>query len=153
MKKRTNTVRTSLLLMAFLFCLVTCERTDIKPEVTDASEIPNVNTNTPPVDRFVGTWVRYNETRKDTLRFSDNGIMTYTLGDYHSDGSLYIDQYFYECTDNYLINYNNNSVRDYSPQLHYVVFNEDNTLLNLGTFNFLPADVGMVYSVLFKKID
>lgn len=153
MKKRTNAVRTSLLLMAVLFCLVTCERTEIKPEVTDSSEIPNVNTNTSPADRLVGTWVRYNETWKDTLRFSENGTMIYTLGDYHSDGSLYIDQYFYECTDNYLINYNNNGVHDYSPQLHYVEFNEDNTLLELGTFNFLPVDVAVVYSVLFKKID
>ena len=75
MKKRTNAVRTSLLLMAVLFCLVTCERTEIKPEVTDSSEIPNVNTNTSPADRLVGTWVRYNETWKDTLRFSENGTM------------------------------------------------------------------------------
>ena len=141
-----------IILTAMFFCLISCERPEIKPDDYEENDISQTSV-TSPADRFVGTWVRYNETRKDTLRFSENGTMIYTLGDYHADGSVYIDQYFYECTNNYLINYNNNDIRDYLPQFHLVEFNEDNTLLKIGTFTFLPVDVGVVYSVLFKKID
>ena len=109
---------------------------------------------TSPKDRLVGTWVRYSESKNDTLRFSDDGIFVYTLGDYPSEGHLYIDQYFYECTDHYLINYNNVDVLDYTPQIHYIEFSADNTYLLLDLFTFYPGfQVDMIYSVLFKKID
>ena len=153
MKKINHILGLAIILSVMFFYSTSCERPEIKPDNYEESEISEIISVTYPADRLVGTWVGYNETWKDTLRFSENGTMIYTLGDYHSDGSLYIDQYFYECTDNYLINYNNNGVHDYYPQLHYVEFNEDNTLLKLGTFNFLPVDVAVVYSVLFKKID
>lgn len=153
MKKINHILGLAIILSVMFFYSTSCERPEIKPDNYEESEISEIISVTYPADRLVGTWVRYNETWKDTLRFSENGTMIYTLGGYHSDGSVYIDQYFYECTDNYLINYNNNGICDYLPQLHYVEFNENNTLLKLGTFTFLPADVAMVYSVLFKKID
>ena len=139
----------ALILIVSIFSMISCERPVIEPEVPDTSENPDAITNILPADRFVGTWVRYNETRKDTLRFSDEGVFVYTLGE--DNGNIYTDQYFYESTDNFLLLFKDFS--NYNHETHYIEFKESNTLLKIGNFTFLPVDVDVVYSVQFKKID
>lgn len=138
------------LLLTVIFCIVSCERPEIKPEQSDTLEELSATT---PADRFVGTWVRYwNSERKDTLRFSNDGIFVYSLGEYLSDGSVYTDEYYYECSDNFLFYYKDPS--SYGFDTHYIKFYDDNTAFTLYNFTLYPGpDVTVVYNVTYKKID
>lgn len=149
MKKTCYIVVSTLILSVALFYLISCERTEIKPE---QHEVPDPVLYTSPTERLVGTWVRYwDSDRYDTLRFSNDGTFVYSLGGYLSNGNLYTEDYYYECTENYLINSNN--PYDFIHEIHFLEFNEDNTVVKLHNFTFLPVDVSVVYSVTFKKID
>ena len=106
-----------------------------------------------PADRFVGTWVRYwNSDHKDTLRFSNDGNFVYSLGEYNSDGSVYTDVYYYECSDNFLFYYKDPS--SYGFQTHYIEFYDNNTAFTLYNFTLYPGfQPDMSYDVTYKKID
>lgn len=150
MKNNRRIGNAAVILLALVFCMISCERTEIKPETSGTSGNPDAITNTSPSDRLVGTWVRYwDSDRRDTLKFYNDGVFVYTLGE--DNANPYIDQYFYECTNNFLLNFKDFS--NYYHETHYIKFYEDNTLLELGNFTFLPVDVDVVYSVLFRKID
>ena len=151
MKNIYYTISTTMLLFAFLFCIVSCERPEIKPEQSESLETASVTSIS---DWLVGTWVRYwDSSDKDTLRFSDNGTLEYSLCDFPNYGLLYTMNYFYECTDNYLISYFDLS--DYYHIPNYIEFTEDHTVILLHNFIFHPGSVEgtMSYDVYFKKID
>lgn len=150
MKKIKGIERLTSLLLAVIFCTVSCERPEIKPEQQDTIEEVAVIT---PADRFVGTWVRYWESNtKDTLRFSNDGIFVYSLGNYNSDGSVYTDEYYYECSDNFLFYYKDPS--SYGFDTHYIKFYDDNTAFTLYNFTLYPGvEPAVVYNVTYKKID
>ena len=151
MEKKKNIIRITIMLMIVLCCTTTCERPEIKPEAFENPAVSNTITNHSLADKLVGSWVRYWEGRRDTLRFSDDGLFVYTLGDFLENGNVYTDQYYYDCTNHFLINFKDSS--DYIHQVHYIQFYEGDTLFKLGNFTFLPVDVEVVYDVLFKKID
>lgn len=148
MKNQTNIFCPVLFLLTVLFCAVSCERPEIKPDHSDSSDEVPVTLSS---DRLVGTWVRYWDSDiKDTLRISNDGTFVYTLGDFY--GSTYTKDYFYESTDNYLIDFNNPS--DFRHQVHYLEFYDENTVLTLHNFSFYPGfEPSVIYSVAFKKID
>ena len=150
MKKVKSIVCLTSLFLAVLFCMASCERTEIKPEQQDTIEDVSVTT---PADRLVGTWVRYWESdTKDTLRFSNDGIFVYSLGNYNSDGSVYTDEYYYECSDNFLFYYKDPS--SYGFGTHYINFYQDNTVFKIHNFTLYPGpEVTVVYDVTYKKID
>ena len=138
------------LLLSFIFCTSSCERPEIKPEQQDTSEEVSVTT---PSDRFVGTWVRYLDSDyKDTLRFSNDRILIYSLGEYLSDGIIYTDEYYYECSDNFLFYYDDPS--SYGFDTHYIKFYDDRAILTIYNFTLYPGpQMGIIYDVTFKKID
>jgi len=150
MEKIKSIVCIASLLLAVVFCTVSCERPEIKPEQQDIPEEVPVTT---PDDRFVGTWVRYWESdTKDTLRFSNDGIFVYSLGDYNSDGSAYTDEYYYECSDNFLFYYKDLS--SYGFQTHYIKFYDNNTAFTLYNFTLYPGvQPDISYDVTYKKIN
>ena len=150
MKRTKSIVRLISLLLAVLFYTVSCERPEIKPEQQDTSEETPVTT---PADRFVGTWVRYwNSDHKDTLRFSNDGNFVYSLGGYNSDGSVYTDEYYYECSDNFLFYYKNPS--GYGFDTHYIKFYDNNTAFTLYNFTLYPGvQPAISDDVTYKKID
>lgn len=150
MKKVKSIVSLTSLFLAVIFCTVSCERPEIKPEQQDTIEEVSVTT---PANRFVGTWVRYWESEtKDTLRFSNEGIFVYSLGEYFSDGSVYTDEYLYECSDNFLFYYKDPS--SYVFDTHYIKFYDDNTAFTLYNFTLCPGvHPDIIYNITYKKID
>jgi hypothetical protein len=148
MKKNKNMIYKGLFLFVALFYMISCERNEIKPEQANTSE--NV-TETPPSDKLVGMWVRYWDSDiKDTLRFSDDGTLLYTLGDFY--GSAYAKDYYYENTGNYLIDFDD--FDDFRQQTHYLEFYDGDTVFTLHNFSFFPGiEPSVVYGVVFKKID
>lgn len=153
MKKIKNIEFLTFSWLAVIFCMLSCERPEIKPEYPETPEINEDASNPSPSDRFVGTWVRYwNSDINDTLKFTENGIFVYSLGEYNSDGSVYTDEYYYECSDNFLFYYKNPS--SYGFDTHYIEFNEDNTILKFNNFTLYPGpQVTVIYNIYFKKID
>lgn len=142
----------AIILLSHIICLISCERTEIKPEVSGTSVIPDAATNISPADRLVGTWVRYWDSNiHDTLKFSADGTFVYISGNYFSNGDSYIKDYYYECTDNYLIRFNNPS--DIIHQTHFLEFYYNETVFTLHNFTFIPVGIDLSYSVTFKKID
>ena len=150
MKKNKKTV---LCLLVVLFCTASCERPEIKPENSDTPETQENAFTVSPSDRLVGTWVRYYDSnKKDTLRFSKDGTFVYSLGEYLSDGSLYTDEYYYECSDNFLFYYKNPS--SHGHDTHYIEFYYDNTVFTFHNFTLYPGvQLSMIYNTPFKKID
>jgi hypothetical protein len=150
MEKIKSIVCLTSLLLAVMFCTVSCERPEIKPEQQDNPEDVSVTTN---ADRFVGTWVRYwSSDHKDTLRFSNNGIFVYSLGEYNSDGSVYKDEYYYECSNNFLFYYKDPS--SYGFDTHFIKFYDGDTAFTLYNFTLYPGvEPAVVYNVTYKKID
>lgn len=156
MKKNDIRIYLIIFLLIGLSSMVSCERQEIKPDISEVSEThegSNVVSNTSPADRFVGTWVRYSDSDiKDTLRFSNDGTFVYSLGGLYSDGSLYTDEYYYESSNNFLFYYKDPS--SYSFGSNYIQFYYDNTVFTFHNFTLYPGpQVTMVYNVSFKKID
>lgn len=141
----------SFFLSALLIGLLSCERSEIKPGQAEALGQPETISGASSLNKLVGTWVRYSGSRRDTLRFSDNGVLIYTLGNESGKGNVYRELYFYECTEHYLVDFKDSS--DYNHTPHCIEFNEDNTQLLLGNFTFLPTDVAQIYAIRFKKIE
>ena len=129
MKKIKSIECLTLLLLAVLFCTVSCERPEIKPDQQDTPEEVSVTTN---ADRFVGTWV--------------------SLGEYNSDGSVYTDEYYYECSDNFLFYYKNPS--SYGFNTNHIEFYDGDTAFTLYNFTLYPGpEPAVIYNVTYKKID
>ena len=55
MKKKIFTVCINSILFAVLFCMISCERPEIKPEQADE---PTTSSGTLSTDKIVGTWVK-----------------------------------------------------------------------------------------------
>lgn len=123
---------------------VSCEKPEPEPEppATPVEE-PVVTT----AERLVGKWVLdgYYAKSRDTLLFTDNGKMFY-----YSDGSSDTTVYYYECSEQFLIFYNNN-IEHYSPQPHYIKFYDDYTYFVIYNYPFLVLDV--ILNAGFKKVD
>lgn len=154
MKKTYYIVSITFVLMSVLFCVNSCERPEIKPGESEVPTSPTSASVSYPADWLIGTWVQYSETEKDTLRFSQDGTLVYTLGDFYSVGEDYTKEYLYECTDNYLIIFNNLS--DWNHGTCYIEFTEDRTICLIHDFNILhPGAVEgtTCFSMYFKKID
>jgi hypothetical protein len=153
MKKIKSIECLTLLLLAVIFCMPSCERPIIKPEHPETPEVNEDVSNSSPSDRFVGTWVRYwNSDTNDTLKFTEDGIFIYSLGEYNSDGSVYTDEYHYECSDNFLFYYKNPS--SYGFNTNYIKFYDGDTAFTFYNFTLYPGpQVTMIYNITYKKID
>lgn len=128
---------------------ISCDRPEIEPELPAISvEEPAVTT----AERLVGKWARdwYYTSSKDTLLFTDDGKCFCIFGDYYSNGSPDTTAYHYECSEQFLILYNNNT-EQYSPQPHYVEFYDDYTYFVMYNYPFELIDV--ILNVGFKKVE
>lgn len=122
---------------------ISCEKPEPEPEPpTPPVEEPTITT----AERLVGKWVLdgYYAKSRDTLLFTDNGNMFYIHGS--SDTTTFN----YECTEQFLIFYNNNTER-YSPQPHYIRFYDDYTYFIIYNYPFLVIDV--ILNAGFKKVE
>jgi hypothetical protein len=129
---------------------VSCEKPEPEPEppATPVEE-PVVTT----AERLVGKWARHwsYATSKDTLLFTEDGTCYCIIGDFYSNGSSDTTAYSYECSEQFLVFYNNN-MEQYSPQPHYIKFYDDYTYFVMYNCPFFTvADV--ISNVGFKKVD
>ena len=121
---------------------VSCEKPEPEPE---PPATPMEETATTTTERLVGKWVHdgYYAKSRDTLLFSNEGKCFYI---YLSDTTTY----YYECSEQFLIFYNNN-MEQYSPQPHYIKFYDDYTYFVMYNYPFLAIDA--ILNAGFKKVD
>ena len=162
MKKNTNIITISLFSLVAMFCTLSCERTEPKPEPQIQ---PTEDNNLLPSNKIVGTWVKCGatfalnedpyciwDTSKDTIVFTDDGRFFFIRGDYYEEDSSYVDARYYENTDTFLVLFEN--ANDYKNTVLPIKFCEDNTQLKIYNWSgFPPSWIDDPIKVCFRKIN
>lgn len=162
MKKKILIISISIAMSAVLFCIVSCEKPEIKPEQTGE---PTTSSDTFSTDKIVGTWVKCGvtfasnqepdclwESSRDTITFSEDGKFQYITGNYN-EGEHHVEEFYFEYMKNYLILYNNPS--SYAHQPYHIKFNDEGTQLKIFSWNFYNSSVHTLElcNVCFKKVN
>ena len=162
MKKKILIISISVVMLAVLFCIISCERPEIKPEQID---VPTTSSDTLSTDKIVGTWVKCGatfasnqepnclwESSRDTITFSEDGKFQYITGNYN-EGEHHVEEFYFEYMKNFLILYNNPS--SYAHKPYHIKFNEEGTQLKIYSWNFYNSSVHTLElcNVCFKKIN
>lgn len=139
--KRLYSLMPLLLLSIATAFSVSCEKPEPEPPAPPV-EKPEITT----AERLVGKWVLdgFYAKSRDTLLFLENGICLRIIKESPSDTI----SYYYECSDQFLILYDNFSQN--SPQPHHVEFYNDYNYFIMVNYPFLVEDV--ILNAGFRKV-